>query len=308
MASDSNQIAVPGGPAGVSMGEVREARRRSEWRAGLRVLVRNKVALVSILFLVIIHVVALAAPIVAPTDPDFIQIGKRFQRPNAEFLLGSDENGRDVLTRLIYGSRVSLMVGSLSVLLSVTIGTLAGAVAGYRGGIVDSLIMRFTDGMLTIPTFFLVLIIVTVFGSSLRNVILVIALTSWMVIARVVRGDVLRTVSQDYILAARALGVPPARLVLRHVLPGAVPSIIVSTTLGVANAILTESALSYLGLGVQPPTSTWGNMLSGAQNYLFRRPELAVYPGVLIFLTVLAYNFFGDGLHDAMDPRYRHKA
>jgi peptide/nickel transport system permease protein len=128
------------------------------------------------------------------------------------------------------------------------------------------------------------------------------------VIARVVRGDVLRTVNQDYVLAARALGVPPWRLVLRHVLPAAVPSIIVSTTLGVANAILTESALSYLGLGVQPPTSTWGNMLSGAQNYLFRRPELAIYPGVLIFLTVLAYNFFGDGLHDAMDPRYRHKA
>lgn len=303
MAAESKQVAIPG----VMAGNERQTHRRSEWRAGLRVLLRNRVALVSVIFLVLIHLVAVAAPLVAPADPDFIQIGKRFQRPNAEFLLGSDENGRDVLTRLIYGSRVSLLVGSLSVLLSVTIGTLAGAVAGYRGGVIDSLIMRFTDGMLTIPTFFLVLIIVTVFGSSLRNIILVIALTSWMVIARVVRGDVLRTVSQDYITAARALGVPPARLVLRHVLPGAVPSIIVSTTLGVANAILTESALSYLGLGVQPPTSTWGNMLSGAQNYLFRRPELAIYPGVLIFLTVLAYNFFGDGLHDAMDPRYRHK-
>ena len=308
MASESKPIAVSSGGAELAAGGEREVRRRSEWRAGLRVLVRNRVALGSIVFLVLIHLVAVAAPLIAPADPDFIQIGKRFQRPNAEFRLGSDENGRDVLTRLIYGSRVSLLVGSLSVLLSVTIGTLAGAVAGYRGGLIDSLIMRFTDGMLTIPTFFLVLIIVTVFGSSLRNIILVIALTSWMVIARVVRGDVLRTVNQDYILAARALGVPPPRLVLRHVLPAAVPSIIVSTTLGVANAILTESALSYLGLGVQPPTPTWGNMLSGAQNYLFRRPELAIYPGVLIFLIVLAYNFFGDGLHDAMDPRYRHKA
>lgn len=307
MASGSKHIAVAGETAELAAGGARAARKRSEWRAGLRVLLRNKVALASLLFLALVHIVAIAAPLVAPADPDFIQIGKRFQRPNAEFLLGSDENGRDVLTRLIYGSRVSLLVGSLSVLLSVTIGTLVGAIAGYRGGIVDSLLMRFTDGMLTIPTFFLVLIIVTVFGSSLRNIILVIALTSWMVIARVVRGDVLRTVNQDYVLAARALGVPPPRLVLRHVLPGAVPSIIVSTTLGVANAILTESALSYLGLGVQPPTSTWGNMLSGAQNYLFRRPELAIYPGVLIFLTVLAYNFFGDGLHDAMDPRYRHK-
>ncbi len=308
MASGFNEAAAPGGATKLAVGGEREVRRRSEWRAGLRVLVRNRVALASIVFLALIHIVAIAAPLIAPADPDFIQIGKRFQRPNAEFLLGSDENGRDVLTRLIYGSRVSLLVGSLSVLLSVTIGTVVGAVAGYRGGLVDSLIMRFTDGMLTIPTFFLVLIIVTVFGSSLRNIILVIALTSWMVIARVVRGDVLRTVNQDYILAARALGVPPARLVLRHVLPGAVPSIIVSTTLGVANAILTESALSYLGLGVQSPTSTWGNMLSGAQNYLFRRPELAIYPGLLIFLTVLAYNFFGDGLHDAMDPRYRHRA
>lgn len=307
MASEPKQIVVPGAAAELAASGEREVRRRSEWRAGLRVLRRNRIALASIVFLALVHIVSVAAPAIAPADPDFIQIGKRFQRPNAEFILGSDENGRDVLTRLIFGSRVSLLVGSLSVLLSVTIGTLAGAVAGYRGGLVDSLIMRFTDGMLTVPTFFLVLIIVTVFGSSLRNIILVIALTSWMVIARVVRGDVLRTVNQDYVLAARALGVPPGRLVLRHVLPGAVPSIIVSTTLGVANAILTESALSYLGLGVQPPTSTWGNMLSGAQNYLFRRPELAIYPGVLIFLTVLAYNFFGDGLHDAMDPRYRHK-
>lgn len=294
-----------GGPLVIQ--EQRQVRERSEWRAGIRVLLHNKLALLSLVLLLLIHLMAIAAPLLAPADPDFIQIGKRFQRPSAEFWLGSDENGRDVLSRLIYGSRVSLLVGSLSVLLSVTIGTLAGALAGYRGGFIDSLIMRFTDGMLTIPTFFLVLIIVTVFGSSLRNVILIIAFTSWMVIARVVRGDVLRITNQDYVLAARSLGVAPLRLVVRHILPGALPSIIVSTTLGVANAILTESALSYLGLGVQPPTPTWGNMLSGSQNYLFRLPELAVYPGVLIFLTVLAYNFFGDGLHDAMDPRYRHR-
>ncbi len=217
MASESDQIAVAGGAGSRELG-TRATRRRSEWRAGLRVLRRNKLALAAIIFLAIIHLIALAAPLLAPADPDFLQIGKRFQRPNAEFLLGSDENGRDVLTRLIYGSRVSLLVGSLSVLISVSIGTLAGAVAGYRGGLIDSLIMRFTDGMLTIPTFFLVLIIVTVFGSTLTNIILVIALTSWMVIARIVRGDVLRIVSQDYILAARATGVPPFRLVLRHIL------------------------------------------------------------------------------------------
>lgn len=299
---DAGAAALPGAAA---RGEGRG--RRSEWRAGLRVLRRNRLALGAIIFLVAIHLVALFAPLIAPADPELIATFRRFRTPSAENWLGTDENGRDVLSRLIYGSRVSLIVGSLSVALSVTLGTLLGAIAGYRGGVLDSLLMRFTDGMLTIPTFFLVLITVAVFGTSVRNIILVIALTSWMVIARVVRGDVLRTVQADYVLAARALGVPPARLLLRHVLPAAVPSIIVSTTLGVANAILTESALSYLGLGVQPPLPTWGNMLSGAQNYLFRRPDLAIYPGVLIFITVLAYNFFGDGLHDAFDPRYRHK-
>jgi len=295
------------GVAPLALGDQRQARGRNEWRDGLRVIVRNRVAFAALLFLVGIHLLAIAAPVIAPRDPEQITISKRFQRPGDGYALGTDENGRDVLSRLIYGARISLLVGSLSVIISVVIGTLAGAVAGYRGGVVDSLIMRFTDEMLAIPTFFLVLITVTVFGSSVRNLILVIAFTSWMVIARVVRSEVLRAAQMDYVLAARSLGVPPMRVLLRHLLPSAVPSIIVSTSLGVANAILTESALSYLGVGVQPPTSTWGNMLSNAQNYLFRRPELAIYPGVLIFVTVLAYNFFGDGLHDAFDPRYRHR-
>lgn len=306
MVSDPNAVASSGA-ASLALGEQRRARGRNEWRDGLHVVLRNRLAFAALIFLVAVHALAIAAPIIAPHDPEQITISKRFQRPNSLYRLGTDENGRDVLSRLIYGARISLLVGSLSVVISVVIGTLAGAVAGYRGGFVDSLVMRFTDGMLTIPTFFLVLITVAVFGSSVRNLILVIALTSWMVIARVVRSEVLRAAQMDYVLAARSLGVPPARVLLRHLLPSAVPSIIVSTTLGVANAILTESALSYLGVGVQPPTPTWGNMLNNAQNYLFRRPELAIYPGVLIFLTVLAYNFFGDGLHDAFDPRYRHR-
>lgn len=287
--------------------EGRQARVRREWRDGLRVIARNHLALAALIFLVAIHICAIAASAISPHDPEQIVIQDKFQRPSASHLLGTDENGRDVLSRLIYGARISLLVGSLSVVISVVIGTLSGAVAGYRGGFVDSLIMRFVDGMLTIPTFFLVLITVAVFGSSVRNLILVIAFTSWMVIARVVRSEVLRTKQMDFALAARSLGASSARVLLRHILPATVPSIIVSTTLGVANAILTESALSYLGVGVQPPTPTWGNMLSGATNYIFRRPELAVYPGILIFITVLAYNFFGDGLHDAFDPRYRHR-
>jgi len=295
--------------AGVAAVSVRiEGRQaRSEWRDGLRVIVRNRLALAALLFLVAIHLMALAAPLLAPQDPERIVIRDKLQRPSVHHLLGTDENGRDVLSRLIYGARVSLVVGSLSMLLSVVLGTLAGAIAGYQGGFLDSLIMRLTDGMLAIPTFFLTLIFVAVFGTSIRNIILVIALTSWMVVARVVRGEVLRTKQTDFILAARALGVPSARILLRHIIPCATPSIIVSATLGVANAILTESALSYLGLGVQPPTPTWGNMLGSAQGYLFNRPELVIYPGILIFITVLAYNFFGDGLHDAFDPRYRHR-
>lgn len=305
MVSESN--ATTSGAVVGPLTTARQARVRSEWRDGLRVIAHNRLALAALIFLAAIHLGAVAAPILAPQDPEKIVIQDKFHRPSAAHLLGTDENGRDVLSRLIYGAQISLIVGNLSVILSVIVGTLAGAVAGYRGGFADSLIMRFVDGMLTIPTFFLVLITVAVFGSSVRNLILVIAFTSWMVIARVVRSEVLRTKQMDFALAARALGAPPSRILFRHILPSTVPSIIVSTTLGVANAILTESALSFLGVGVQPPTPTWGNMLSGATNYIFRTPELAIYPGVLIFLTVLAYNFFGDGLHDAFDPRYRHR-
>jgi len=308
-AGEPHTVAVAGTSARAATGALTAAGApRSEWRAALRVIGRNRLALAALVFLIGVHLIAVFAPQIAPADPDKIATFRKFQTPNAEHLLGTDELGRDVLSRLIFGSRVSLIVGSLSMALSLLIGLLIGAVAGYAGGAVDGVLMRFTDGVLTIPTFFLALITVTVFGTSIENIILVIALTSWMVVARVVRGEVLRASTTDYVLAARAVGVSPVRLIWRHVLPSAIPSIIVTATLGVANAILTESALSYLGVGVQPPASTWGNMLSNAQNYLFRRPDLAIYPGVLIFLTVLAYNFFGDGLHDALDPRYRHKS
>src|SRR4051794_9462149 len=186
MVSEPNTVASA---APLSLGELRQARGRNEWRDGVRVVMRNRIAFAAFIFLAVIHLLAIAAPVIAPRDPEQITISKRFQRPDSEYRLGTDENGRDVLSRLIYGAQISLLVGSLSVVISVVIGTLAGAVAGYRRGVVDSLIMRFTDGMLTIPTFFLVLITVAVFGSSVRNLILVIALTSWMVIARVVRGE-----------------------------------------------------------------------------------------------------------------------
>jgi peptide/nickel transport system permease protein len=188
--------------------------------------------------------------------------------------------------------------------LAISVGTALGGISGMAGGIVEAIIMRVTDGMLTVPTFFLALLVLAVFGSSTINVVLVIGATGWMVVARVVRAEVLRTLPQEFVVASRALGVGRTRILLRHLLPQALPSLIVAATLGVAYAVLTESALSYLGLGVQPPTPTWGNMLTGAQHYVWKTPSLALYPGAAIMLTVLSYNALGDALSDTLDPRH----
>jgi peptide/nickel transport system permease protein len=264
---------------------------------------RNRLAVAALAFLLVIHLVALAADSLAPHDPANLDLLNQFADPSRTHPLGTDESGRDVLSRLIVGSRVSLSVGTLAMLVSISAGSLVGALAGFYGRFTDGALMRFTDGMLTIPTFFLALLVLAVFGSGLINVILVIGLTGWMVVSRVIRAEVLRTLPQEFVLAARALGVSDMRLLARHVVPQAFASVIVAATLGVAYAILTESALSYLGLGVQPPTPTWGNMLSGAQQYVWTKPHLAVYPGVLIMLCVLGYNIVGDALRDALDPR-----
>ncbi len=263
---------------------------------------RSRLAVAALVFLAVIHVVGAAAPLVAPYSPEEVDLTRRLAPVGPEHWLGTDENGRDVLSRLVYGARVSLTVGLLSAVVAVGLGTLIGAVSGYFGGVVDAVLMRVTDGMMILPTFFLALLVLAVFGPGIVNVIAVIGLTSWMGVSRIVRGEVLRTRPQEFVLAARALGAGNVRILAVHVLPQAVPAIIVATTLGIAQAILTESALSYLGLGIQPPTPTWGNMLASAQHFLWVRPELAVYPGLLILLTVLAYNSVGDALRDALDP------
>jgi peptide/nickel transport system permease protein len=264
---------------------------------------RNRLAVVALGFLVGIHLVALAADALAPHDPAALDLLNQFADFSREHPLGTDESGRDVLSRLIVGSRVSLAVGLLAMLVSVSVGGVIGALAGFYGRLTDGVLMRVTDGMLTIPTFFLALLVLAAFGSSLTNLILVIGFTGWMVVARVVRAEVLRTLPQEFVLAARAVGSSDGRLLVRHVVPQAWASVIVAATLGVAHAILVESSLSYLGLGVQPPTPTWGNMLSGAQQYVWTKPHLAVYPGLLIMLCVLGYNVVGDALRDALDPR-----
>jgi len=286
------QIAVP-----------RPARswRRTAWRRFLA----NRVAAAAALLLLGLFAVALLAPVIAPYDPNAVDILATHARPSREHLLGTDESGRDVLSRLIYGSRASMTVGLIAMVISVTIGAVVGSASGYLGRAVDAVLMRLTDGMMAIPYFFLVLIVVAVFGSSFRNIVVVIGVTSWMVVARIVRSEVLRLRGLDFVVAARTLGASHGRILLRHLVPHTVPSIIVAATLGVANAILLESALSYLGLGIQPPQASWGNMLSNSQAYLWENPVLPIYPGVLILLAVLAYNFLGDALRDALDPQYR---
>ena len=274
--------------------------RRSAWRR----FTSNRVATVSALWLIALYLVALLAPLLAPYDPNAVDILYTHTRPSREHLLGTDESGRDVLSRLIIGSRASMTVGLIAMVISITIGSLIGSASGYLGRATDSILMRITDGMMAIPYFFLVLIVVAVFGSSFRNIVIVIGLTSWMVVARIVRSEVLRLRGLDFVVAARTLGASDTRILVRHIVPHTVPSIIVAATLGVANAILLESALSYLGLGIQPPQASWGNMLSNSQAYLWENPLLPIYPGVLILLAVLSFNFLGDALRDALDPQY----
>jgi peptide/nickel transport system permease protein len=287
-------------------GEIAAPRPARSWRrTAWRRFLANRVAAAAALLLLGLFAVALLAPAIAPYDPNAVDILATHARPSREHLLGTDESGRDVLSRLIHGSRASMTVGLIAMVISVTIGAVVGSASGYLGRAVDAVLMRITDGMMAIPYFFLVLIVVAVFGSSFRNIVVVIGVTSWMVVARIVRSEVLRLRGLDFVVAARTLGASHGRILLRHLMPHTVPSIIVAATLGVANAILLESALSYLGLGIQPPQASWGNMLSNSQAYLWENPVLPIYPGVLILLAVLAYNFLGDALRDALDPQYR---
>lgn len=263
---------------------------------------RNRLAVAALVLLVVLQLATLLAPLLSDKDPSKVNLASRFAKPSPQHVLGTDEMGRDVLARLLYGGRVSLMVGLSAMCIAMLLGTLTGALAGYGGGWLDSILMRFTDAMLSFPLFFFMLTILALIGSELYKIVLVIAAASWMTVARVVRAEALRTRSLDFVVAARAIGGSDTHIILRHVIPQSVPSIIVAATLNVAVAILTESALSYLGLGVRPPTPSWGNMLSNATNYMWQAPWLAFYPGAAIFLVVLLYNALGDGIRDAFDP------
>jgi peptide/nickel transport system permease protein len=258
----------------------------------------NKLLLSGIIVVGVFVLTALLAPLIAPFEPTFMQYDKAFQPPSMEFPMGTDELGRDVLSRVIYGARVSIFVGIVAVVISIVIGAAAGVASGYYGGIIDALIMRFTDIMLCFPTFFLILAVVAFLNPSLFNVMVVIGLTGWMGVARLVRAETLSLKTRDFITAARISGLSAPRILFKHILPNVVPVISVSATLGVAGAILTESALSFLGLGAQPPTPSWGNILTAGKDNILFAWWLSFFPGIAILITVLGFNLLGEGLRD----------
>jgi peptide/nickel transport system permease protein len=265
---------------------------------------RNRLASGSAVVILLLVLLTVGASWVAPRDPLYIDMGHKFARPGeAGFLLGADELGRDVLSRLLHAGRVSLAVGLVTALIAVAVGSLLGGVAGYYGGAVDAFVMRLVDVLLSMPTIFLLLALSAFLRPSVSAITLIIGLNSWMSVARLVRGQILSLKEQEFVTAARAIGANDGRLIFRQLLPNAVPPVLVASTLTVATAILLESSLSYLGYGIQPPTASWGNMLNNAQTYVLYAPWVAVYPGLMITITVLSFNFAGDGLRDALDPR-----
>jgi peptide/nickel transport system permease protein len=258
--------------------------------------------------LAIVAVAALAAavgPALAPVDPAAQQLALRLAGPSAAHPFGLDELGRDILARVLAGARISFLVGLVVVSVSASIGTLLGAVAGYFGGALDEVISRVIDTLLAFPGMLLSIALVAVLGPSLGNVLLAMAVVGWVSYARLVRGQVLRTREFDYVQAARALGARTPRVLWRHVIPTAIPAVVVQATLGMAGAIIGEAALSFLGLGVQPPTPSWGTMLNGGRAHILDAPHLTLFPGLAIAVLVLGFNFLGDGLRDRLDPRSR---
>lgn len=248
---------------------------------------------------------ALFAPLIAPYDPNAINVDALLLTPSLAHPLGTDALGRDVFSRILFGGRVSLWVGFVAVGISTAIGLALGLMAGYFGRLTDEIIMRLVDVMLCFPSFFLILAVIAFLEPSLLNIMAVIGLTSWMGVARLVRAETLSLRGRDFVLAAKVAGAGPARIILRHILPNALAPVLVSATLGVAGAILVESSLSFLGLGVQPPDASWGNMLLDGKEVLEVAPWLSVFPGLAILFTVLGYNLLGESLRDILDPRLK---
>lgn len=279
-------------------------RVQSPWRLMSRRFLRHRLAVFGLVMIVVLILLTLFAPVIAPRDPLDINILEKFTPPFHDGLfLGGDEVGRDLFSRLLYAGRISLVVGACAMLVTITVGAVIGLVAGYYGGKVDAILMRFTDALLCFPTVFLLLILASFIGASVLSVTLIIGLTSWMELARIVRNQTLSLKEREFVLSAQALGASNNRIVFRHLLPNSLAPILVAATLNVANAVLAESYISYLGYGIQPPAASWGNMLNNAQSFFHDAPWIAFFPGIFIALTVASFNFVGDGLRDALDPR-----
>ena len=270
-----------------------------------RRLKKNKLAMASLAFLLILVFLAVFAPLVAPYDPYDGNMPLALNGPSSAHLLGTDELGRDILSRIIYGAQISLRVGLIAVSIALMAGMFFGSVAGYYGGRIDNLIMRFMDIMLAFPSLLLAIAFMMVLGKGIENAIIAIAIVSVPEYARIVRGSVLSVKENEYVQAARTIGCNDGQIIFRHILPNVMAPLIVRSTLGISAAILDTAALGFLGLGVQPPYAEWGTMLGSGRGYLFNAPHLVTFPGIAITLTVMAFNLFGDGLRDALDPRLR---
>jgi peptide/nickel transport system permease protein len=281
---------------------------------------RHKMAIFGVVLLIILILYAIGGTIFfTEAFANYNDTSIRLQGLSAEHPFGTDTIGRDILARTIYGGQISLLIGLTAALIETVVGVLIGALSGFYGGILDSLLMRFTEAMLTIPQLFLLIVMAKYFGNKIPDmvflgrtfsgsvivIIFIIGITSWMYVARIVRAEFLSLKESEFVLAARAIGTPRSQIIFKHILPNCIAPIVVSATLGVASAITSEAYISFLGLGVRPPTATWGNMLDGAYNYIESAPWLWIFPGILIVLTVLSINFLGDGLRDALDPRSR---
>ena len=268
-------------------------------------LLRNFAFTIGLIVTVALVVAAIAAPLLAPYDPDTQDTSRRLEAPSHAHPLGLDELGRDVLSRILWGARVSLRVGFSVVILASLAGVVLGAISGYFGGAIDMIIMRITDILLAFPGILLAIALVAVLGPSINNEIFALAIIGWVGYARLVRGQVLKVREMEYVTAAKALGAKSPRVIALHVLPNVMNPVIVMATLGLAGAILAEAALSFLGLGVQPPTPSWGGMLNYGRPYLGEANHLTIFPGAAIMLAVMGLNFLGDGMIDALDPKYR---
>jgi peptide/nickel transport system permease protein len=276
---------------------------------------KHKMALAGMAFVLFLALACIVGPRLSPYDVERSSLRDRYQPPSSAHVFGTDDLGRDMLTRILQGGRISLAVGVLSMGLAITIGIIVGSLAGFYGGRLDNILMRATDIMLTLPSLFLLILMTLILrginwpylqeGGGVFAIIVVIGILRWMPVARLVRGSFLSLREMEFVEAARSLGLSNRRIIIRHILPNAMSPVIVAATLGIAQAIITESGLSYLGYGVQPPTPTWGNMLTNAQQEMIRgNMWIAIFPGLMIFVTVIAINYMGDGLRDALDPKH----